>query len=139
MQQADTDALLAFVRSVPRHDLMFLPTDITELEGFNGWVDDMLLGLSAVILAVRESQIVGLSSVVRHEANWMRGIADLHVMVGEGTRGLGLGKQLAAEGLRLAAGLGVRRVMTQMTLTSPRRCGRSARWASCRSRCSPTR
>lgn len=119
MQPADTDALLSFVRSVPKHDLMFLPTDITEVEGFNGWVDDMLLGLSAVILAVREAQIVGLSSIVRHEANWMRDIADLHVVVGEGTRGQGLGKQLAAEGLRLAAGLGVRRVMTQMTLDQP--------------------
>jgi len=119
MQQPDTDALLTFVRAVPKHDLMFLPIDITEVEGFNGWVDDMLLGLSAVILAVRDGQIVGLSSVARHEANWMRDVADLHVVVGEETRGQGIGTQLAAEGLRLAAGLGVRRVMTQMTLDQP--------------------
>lgn len=119
MQQSDTEALLTFVRSVPKHDLMFLPIDITEVEGFNSWVDDMLLGLSAAILAVRDGQIVGLSSVARHEANWMRDIADLHVVVGKETRGQGIGTQLAAEGLRLAAGLGVRRVMTQMTLDQP--------------------
>ncbi|NIR58103.1 MAG: GNAT family N-acetyltransferase, partial [Gammaproteobacteria bacterium] len=39
-----------------------------------------------------------------------------HVVVGKELRGHGLGRRLAAEGLRLAEGLGVRRVMTQMTL-----------------------
>lgn len=116
MQPADADAMLAFVRSVPKHDLMFLPTDITTVEGVNGWVDDVLLGLAAVILATRAHEIVGFGAVARHEATWMHHIADLHVIVGVGSRGVGLGHQLASEGLKLAAGLGARRVMTQMTL-----------------------
>jgi hypothetical protein len=36
MRTEDADALLSFVRAVPRHDLMFLPTDITGIEGLNG-------------------------------------------------------------------------------------------------------
>ncbi len=116
MEPADADTVLAFARSVPKHDLMFLSTDITTVEGVNGWVDDVLLGLASVILATREDEIVGFGGVARHEAIWMRHIADLHVVVGAAWRGHGLGHRLASEGLSLAGGLGVRRVMTQMTL-----------------------
>ncbi len=116
MEPGDADAVLAFARSVPKHDLMFLPTDITTVEGVNGWVDDVLLGLAAVILATQAGEIIGFGAVARHEAIWMRHIADLHVVVGESWRGRGLGHRLASEGLTLAQGLGVRRVTTQMTL-----------------------
>ena len=92
MEPGDADAVLAFARSVPKHDLMFLPTDITT------------------------GEIIGFGAVARHEAIWMRHIADLHVVVGESRRGRGLGHRLASEGLTLAQGLGVRRVTTQMTL-----------------------
>ena len=116
MEPGDADAVLAFARSVPKHDLMFLPTDITTVEGVNGWVDDVLLGLAAVILATRAGEIIGFGAVARHEAIWMRHIADLHVVVGTSWRGHGLGHRLASEGLTLARGLGVRRATTQMTL-----------------------
>jgi len=116
MNSDDAQALLAFVRSVPMHDLMFLPTDITEIEGLNSWIDDILMGYAGVILAEGAEGILGFSSVVRASTAWNRHVAEIRVVVGEATRGLGLGRQLTVEAFRVAADLGVRRVIANMTL-----------------------
>lgn len=115
MRTGDTDALLLFVRSVPRHDLMFLPTDITGIEGLNGWVDEMLMGLSRVILAVGPNGILGFSSVVHSASPWMRHIAELRVVVGQSVRGSGLGRELIVQAFRAATTVGVQRITAQMT------------------------
>ena len=116
MQTEDADALLSFVRSVPRHDLMFLPTDITEIEGLNGWIDEMLMGVTRVILAVGPNGILGFSSVVHAPTAWMRHIAELRVVVAQAVRGSGLGRELIVEAFRAAARSGVQRMNIQMTL-----------------------
>lgn len=116
MNSDDAEALLAFVRSVPTHDLMFLPTDITEVEGLNSWIDDILMGYAGVILAEEGDNILGFSSVVRAPTSWNRHVAEIRVVVGEQARGLGLGRQLTAEAFRVAADLGVRRMIANMTL-----------------------
>ncbi|MDA0353376.1 MAG: GNAT family N-acetyltransferase [Chloroflexi bacterium] len=115
MQIGDADALLAFVRSVPRHDLMFLPTDITGIEGLNGWIDETLIGLSRVILAVGPNGILGFSSVVHSASPWTRHIAELRVVVGQAVRGSGLGRELIARAFRAATTVGVQRITAQMT------------------------
>ena len=116
MRTADAEALLAFVRSLPRHDLMFLPTDVTEIEGLNGWLNDMLLGLSRVIIAVGPNGIIGFSSVYHSSASWTRHIAELRVVVSQAVRGSGLGRALIAAAFRAAASVGVLRINAQMTL-----------------------
>lgn len=116
MRTEDAEALLSFVRSVPRHDLMFLPTDITEIEGLNGWINDMLLGVTRVILAVGPDGVLGFSSVVRAPTPWMHHVAELRVVVGEAARGSGLSRELIAEAFRNAATIGVQRLNAQMTL-----------------------
>jgi L-amino acid N-acyltransferase YncA len=115
MRTGDADELLAFVRSVPRHDLMFLPTDITGVEGLNGWIDEMLMGLSRVILAVGPNGIVGFGSVVQSPSPWMRHIAELRVVVAQPLRGSGLGRELIARAFRAATTAGVQRITAQMT------------------------
>lgn len=119
MRSQDADALLAFVRSVPRHDLMFLPDDITEIEGLNTWIDDILMGYAGVILAESDAKVVGFSSVVRAHTAWMHHLAEIRVVVGADARGGGLGRELTIEAFRVAADLGVRRVVAQMTLDQP--------------------
>ncbi len=116
MNSDDAQALLAFVRSVPVHDLMFLPTDITEIEGLNSWIDEILMGYAGVILAEGDEGILGFGSVVRAPTSWNRHVAEIRVVVGEAARGLGLGRQLTTEAFRVAADLGVRRVIANMTL-----------------------
>lgn len=115
MRTGDADALLSFVRSVPRHDLMFLPTDITGIEGLNGWIDEMLMGLSRVILAVGPNGIIGFSSVAHSASPWMRHIAELRVVVSQSVRGSGLGRELIVQAFRAATTVGVQRITAQMT------------------------
>ena len=115
MEPADAKAMLAFARSLQPHDLLFLPTDITEVEGVNTWVDDILLGHVAVIVAVSGAEIVGFGSVARSGTRWMRHIGELRVVVGEAGRGHGLGRQLTAEAFRVAFDMGVTRMLAQMT------------------------
>ena len=116
MKTDDAEALLTFVRSVPRHDLMFLPTDITEIEGVNGWIHDVLLGVTRVILATDADRVLGFSSVVRAPTPWMRHIAELRIVVDEAARHSGLSHELIAEAFRVAATSGVARITAQMTL-----------------------
>ncbi|MBM3140348.1 MAG: GNAT family N-acetyltransferase [Chloroflexi bacterium] len=116
MEPGDATALLAFARSLQPHDLLFLATDITEVEGVNTWVDDILYGQVAVILAVAYGAVVGFSSVVRSPTRWMRHIGELRVVVGEAFRGVGLGRHLTAEAFRIAADMGVTRMVAQMTM-----------------------
>ena len=115
MRTEDADALLTFVRSVPRHDLMFLPTDITGIEGLNGWIDEMLMGLSRVMLAVGPNGILGFSSVVHSPSPWMRHLAELRVVVAQAVRGSGLGRELIVQAFRAATTVGVQRITAQMT------------------------
>lgn len=115
MEPGDAVAMLDFSRSLKPHDLLFLPTDITEIEGINAWVDDILTGAVAAIVAVSGSEIVGFSSVARSATRWMRHIGELRVVVGEGARGRQLGRHLTAEAFRVAVDMGVTRMIAQMT------------------------
>jgi len=115
MRTEDADTLLTFVRSVPRHDLMFLPTDITGIEGLNGWLDEMLMGLSRVMLAIGPNGILGFSSVVHSPSPWMRHLAELRVVVAQAVRGSGLGRELIVQAFQAATTVGVQRITAQMT------------------------
>lgn len=116
MTPEDGPALLAFARSVPRHDLLFLRTDITSVEGVNEWVDGVLQGQMGVILAYDGDRLVGLSSVTRSPTSWSRHIAELSVIVGPNERHHGFGLRLTEEAFRAAEDLAVMRMVARMTL-----------------------
>ena len=116
MEPDDASEMLRFARSLPPHDLLFLPTDITEVEGLNDWTDSILVGTAGIILAIDDGGIVGFSSVTRSAARWSRHVAELRVVIGESMRGHHLGHYLTADAFRIAVDLGVTRVMAQMTI-----------------------
>ncbi len=116
MEPDDATEMLRFARSVSPQDLLFLPTDITEVEGLNDWTDGFVVGTTGTILAIDDGKIVGFSSVTRSQPRWTRHIAELQVVVGESARGHHLGHHLTAEAFRIAVDLGVTRVMAQMTM-----------------------
>jgi L-amino acid N-acyltransferase YncA len=116
MTPDDGSALLEFARTVPRHDLLFLRTDITTVEGVNEWVDDVLQGQMGVILAYDGTQLLGFSSVTRNPTPWARHIAELSVVVGPAARHRGFGLRLTEEAFRAAEDLAVFRMIARMTL-----------------------
>ena len=116
MTPDDGAALLEFARSVPRHDLLFLRTDITTVEGVNEWVDGVLQGQMGVILAYDDTRLLGFSSVTRNPTSWARHIAELSVVVGPEARHHGFGLRLTEEAFRAAEDLAVMRMVARMTL-----------------------
>ena len=116
MTPDDGAALLEFARSVPRHDLLFLRTDITTVEGVNEWVDGVLQGQMGVILAYDEDRVVGFAAVVRNPTSWARHIAELSVIVGPEARHHGFGLRLTEEAFRAAEDMAVMRMIARMTL-----------------------
>ena len=116
MTPNDGPALMEFARSVPRHDLLFLRTDITTTEGVEEWVEGVAQGQTGVILAYDSDRLVGFSSVTRTPTPWQRHIAELSVVVGPEARHHGFGLRLTEEAFRAAEDMAVIRMLARMTL-----------------------
>jgi L-amino acid N-acyltransferase YncA len=112
---ADRDAILAFARALPQHDLLFLRRDITRPEEVDGWITAVERGELATVLAIRDDAVVGSSVVARSRLDWMRHVAELRVMVAGSMRGQGLGRLLTTEAFRIASDMGVEKMVAQMT------------------------
>lgn len=116
MGATDRLRILAFARSLPPHDLLFLRRDITDPAEVDAWMRDIGTGEVSTIVAVRDDEIVGYGSVARSPLSWMRHIAELRVLVGESMRGKGLGRVLTREAFRVAVDMGVEKMIAQMTI-----------------------
>jgi L-amino acid N-acyltransferase YncA len=115
MTAADRDALLAFARSLPQEDLLFLRVDITDPAVVDDWIHNVDAGLSTTLLASDAAGIVGYATVHRTRAPWTRRVGELRVNVSSGYRTRGLGRSLTAQIFDLARGLGLRKLMANMT------------------------
>lgn len=120
MDADDANRMLAFARSLPLHDLLFLRRDITRPEEIVEWIGDIESGNSKTIIALRgegdAAEIVGYSAVARNTLFWMRHVAELRVLVAEGYRRTGLGRVLVSAAFREAVAMGVEKMMAQMTV-----------------------
>jgi L-amino acid N-acyltransferase YncA len=115
MADADHDAVLAFARSLPSHDLLFLRRDITRPEVIDRWLDDIRRGRIATLLAEREGVLVGYATVDRGDVSWSPHVAELRVLIAPSMRRRGLGRALTKEAFQIALDLGVEKMVAQMT------------------------
>lgn len=115
MTRDDREAMLAFARALPQHDLLFLRRDITQPAEVDAWIADTQSRDLVTILAVRDGRIVGYSMVDRSPWNWSRHVAELRVLVSPEARGHRLGRTLTMEAFRVAYEMGVEKMTAQMT------------------------
>lgn len=115
MEPSDRDELLAFARSLPDHDLLFLRIDITDPRVVDEWVENMKKGRVITILAESEGKLVGYALLHRDEVSWQRHVGEIRVMLKPELRGFGLGKVMANEVFSIAKDLGLQKIMVQMT------------------------
>jgi L-amino acid N-acyltransferase YncA len=111
----DRDKIIAFARSLPQDDLLFLRTDITESSNIDDWMRHIKEGATVTILAEIDGKLAGYASVHTDQARWTRTIGEIRMQVGRQFRGLGLGRVLAAEIFAIGKERGLRKMAAMMT------------------------
>ena len=119
MGPGDRDAVLAFARTVPEHDLLFLRRDITQPKVVEAWLRDIEGGAIVSPLAWMGGDVVGCAALVRDPLSWSAHVLELRVVVGAAARGRGLGAVLAQEAFVLGLKSGCEKMFAQMTVDQP--------------------
>ncbi len=109
----DVPLVLAFARSLPEHDLLFLARDITNEDNVHEWLANPNID---TLLAQQSGKVVGYAAIHQSPMAWSAHVAELRVMIAESMRGKGLGRLLTQEAFSYALGLGKEKMMAQMTL-----------------------
>ncbi len=116
MGRSDAEAVLAFARALPEHDLVFLPRDITEPRVVGAWLGGIAVGTIVSVLALRGAAVVGCSTLVRDPLSWSAHVGDLRLILLPDLRGRGLGQVLAQEAFVLGLEAGCEKLSAQMTV-----------------------
>jgi len=116
MTPDDASAVEVFAKALPQEDLVFLRTDITQPETIKAWMNYLRSGRTSSILAETPDKVIaGYASIHVNEAQWMRHVGELRVLVGSDYRGIGLGKRLTNEAFSMAKDLGLKKITAQMS------------------------
>jgi len=113
--QDDKDAVLAFARSLPEEDLLFLRVDLTQEDVVDDWIANVESNNSTTIVAYSGDKLVGYATVHRSPARWTRRVGEIRVNVAASHRGKGLGRNLTAQIFDISRGLELRKLMANMT------------------------
>ena len=116
MTAADEAAVLAFARSLPVHDLLFLPRNISEPKVLSAWLMEIERGAFTSLLALKEGRVVGCGTIVRDPHSWSPHVGEIRNVVSPDVRGRGVGRGLSQETLALALSMDLEKLVVQMTV-----------------------
>ena len=97
MTADDKDAVLAFAKTLPEDDLLFLSFDITQESFVDHWIRRINGGSWFTILVEADNRLVGHGSLMRTEQIWSRHLGEIVLLLSPEVRGKGLGNILAGE------------------------------------------
>jgi RimJ/RimL family protein N-acetyltransferase len=115
MTAVDRDAVLSFARALPQEDLLFLRMDLTEPGVVDDWVRNVEAGYATTLVAYDSGGLIGYATVHRNPAPWTRRVGEIRVNVSPSYRGKGLGRVLTAQIFDVARGLGLAKLVANMT------------------------
>lgn len=116
MTAADEAAVLAFARSLPVHDLLFLPRNISEPKVLSAWLKEIDRGAITSLLALKEGRVAGCGTIVRDPHSWSPHVGEIRNVVSPDVRGQGVGRALSQETLALALSMDLEKLVVQMTV-----------------------
>jgi RimJ/RimL family protein N-acetyltransferase len=114
MKPEDGAALLAFARSLPEEDLLFLSIDITRPEVVDQWGHNVESGRTTTVLAEADGQLIGHGTLYLSELTWTRHMGEIQLLISRAYRGYGLGSLLANEVFAIAQGQNLQKVIARM-------------------------
>jgi RimJ/RimL family protein N-acetyltransferase len=116
MGPADEDAVLAFARELPTHDLLFLPRNISEPKVLSAWIKEIERGAITSLLAWKDGKVVGCGTLVRDPLSWSPHVGQIRMVVSKDVRGKGVGSALTQETFALALEAGLEKLVAHMTV-----------------------
>jgi N-acetylglutamate synthase-like GNAT family acetyltransferase len=116
MTQADEASVLEFARSLPVHDLLFLPRNISEPKVLSAWIKEIERGAITSLLAAQDGRVVGCGTIVCDAQSWSPHVGEIRNVVSPAVRGLGVGRALTQETFALALEMGLEKLVVQMTV-----------------------
>jgi L-amino acid N-acyltransferase YncA len=115
MEPGDKDRMLAFARSLPPNDLLFLRTDITDPEMVDDWMRNIEKGSSVAVAAEIDGVLAGYAALHTDQPKWTRRIGEIRMQVHPAYRGIGLGRALATKIFELGQSRGLKKMAAMMT------------------------
>lgn len=115
MTAGDRDAVLAFANSLSEEDMLFLRADITQPEAVDDWMGNLEAGRSVSLAAFDDNGLIGYATVHRNTAPWTKRVGEIRVNVNSAYRARGLGKNLTSDIFAVARGMGLKKLMANMT------------------------
>ena len=114
---ADRDAMVAFVATLPGHDLLFLGRDLTHPRVIAAWLDAIAEGWIDSLIAIDadSGEVVGTAALVRDPLGWSAHVGEVRLLVGPAWRGAGLGRDLLEAVFGIAQDRGLAKLSARMT------------------------
>ena len=114
MSGDDREQILAFTRSLPQEDLLFLRLDITQDDVVDAWIENIENGKTVSVLAEHDGALAGYCSLHHSEILWTRHLGEIRLLVGPEHRGRGIGGELARQIFETAKDLRLQKLVVQM-------------------------
>jgi RimJ/RimL family protein N-acetyltransferase len=114
MTPDDKQALLAFARSLPEDDLLFLSIDMTRPEAAEQWARNIETGRLKTVLVEQNGRLLGHGSLGHNDLMWTRHMGEIQLLISPDLRGLGVGALLAGEVFALARDQGLQKIVARM-------------------------
>lgn len=115
MTSADRDALVAFVATLPAHDLLFLNRDITHPKVIDAWMRALDRGQINSLIVHDGPHMIGCTAIIVDPLSWSPHVGELRIMASPAYRGMGLGRAMIQECFAQALDLGLTKLVAQMT------------------------
>ncbi len=116
MQASDAGDALAFARTLPEHDLLFLPRNITVPKVLAAWMNQLDKGSITSLVVMHQNRMVGFSAIVSEPRSWSPHVGELRVLIAPDVRDAGIGRTLIQESFLLAISRGLEKLSAQMTI-----------------------
>ena len=115
MGPGDRDGLIAFAKTLPRQDVLFLRMDITDPRNVDEWIRNIENGRTITVLAYDAGELAGWASLHHNEVLWTRHVGEIRTIIGSAYRNMRLGIRLVDEIFEVAKDLGLKKITAQMT------------------------
>jgi RimJ/RimL family protein N-acetyltransferase len=116
----DRDAMLAFARDLPEHDLLFLGRDLGQPRVVEAWLGAIADGWIDSFVAIEDAdgvapRLVGTAALVRDPHGWSAHVGEVRLLVDPDRRGHGIGRDLVEAVFAAAHAHGLAKLTAQMT------------------------